>query len=78
MRILSKELKPAFLNNYPIDHWSNPTAITLTFREAVHNGEGWARISRYDCSPNLRHLLNLLNRNIHGPRWSALKGNSSS
>jgi hypothetical protein len=69
MRISPKELRSAFLNNYTIDHWSNSTAITLTFREAINNGEGWVRISRYNCSPNLTHFLNLLNRQIHGPRW---------
>jgi hypothetical protein len=69
MRISTKELKSAFLNNYPIDHWSNPTAVSLTFKEAFHNGQGWVRISRYNCAPNLRHFLNSLNRNCFGPRW---------
>ena len=48
-----------------ISHWEKAMAVTLTMKQAL-GGRHYVPINEEDCTQNLRHALNLLNRKLFG------------
>ena len=63
-------LRAAAVEFANIQDYHSPIAVTLTHR--LRHRTRNQRITPFDCSPNLRHFQNKLNRKIYGRK--ALKG----
>ena len=57
-----QEATKAFIG---ISHWRNPTAVTLTVRKVQVFGSTRVWADLHECSKNLRHFLNLLNKRAY-------------
>lgn len=67
----SCSLRNSLRNWINLDDWSHPFAVTLTLKQGVwvegERGRFWVPLTPIECSQNLRHFLNVLNRRVYGP-----------
>ena len=59
------EYRKQLLTFINFSSWSNPIAVTLTFKQVFHSVCGSIRLTATQASQNVRHFLNKINRKYY-------------
>ena len=70
MNNTSKILQQSVRDWIDIDHWNHPFGVTLTLKQRIwidnNRGRHGVTLNPEDGSRNLRHFLNVLNKQVYG------------